>query len=1002
MAAEGKQALEEVLAQVARQVQAARHVPASTYRLQLSPGFTFKDAARIVPYLSELGVEDCYCSPYLKARPGSLHGYDIVDHGALNPELGDAEDYAGFTKALHDAGMGQILDFVPNHMGMFGNKMWDDVLENGRASSCSRFFDIDWFPTFSELSDRVLLPILGDLYGRVLEAGQLQLAYEGGAFFLTYFEHRLPIDPSTYGSILEAYLEDIKGELGETHPDYLEIVSIVTASRNLPRRSETVPERLEERVRETQVMKRRLSELTTSNSAARSLVDKAVNDLGGEKGNQSSFARLHELLERQAYRLSYWQVASDEINYRRFFVINDLIGLRIEDPLVFERAHRLVRRLIAEGGIDGLRIDHIDGLFDPSCYLAALQRLAWTERVRGAIARGPEIAQTDLEKIGGMIDASTPAAPRTIYLVVEKVLAQGERLPETWPVDGTTGYQFGSLIDQLFVDPRHRRALLETYREFTGMTADFRDVVYKSKNLLLSTAFSAPLTALAGEANRISDGSWQYRDFTFNNFRDAIREVISCFPIYRTYVDPQHESKNRNDVEVVNAAVREAKRRNPAMIVAVFDYLRDILNLRYPGSGTPEDRESQGLFVAHFQQLTGPVMAKGAEDTAFYVYNPLISLCEVGGNPGRLGVRSRDFHAANSQRLAVMPDSMLCTSTHDSKRSQDVRARIDVLSEIPAGWKSAATRWALVNRRLKEVVGEEIVPDSNDEYHIYQSLVGSWPSGRVGPTQVKQYGERFHQYVTKALREAKVHTSWVAPNPAYEEATHRFVDGLFDPSGPFQSDFQKLLPVVSVCGAYNSLSQVVLKCFSPGVPDIYQGDEMWTFNLADPDNRRPVDFNKRLRLLEAVKAVEVSGRPGRLAQRLGSRPTDDRLKLFVTWKSLSLRREQKQLFQRGDYIPLNGTSLGRSHAVAFMRRLGTAEAIVVVPRLTVGFTRKGTVPPEGAQVWGISTIQLPSGSRRKTYRNIFTGERLSLTDSGRSLSLADVLHVFPVAVLVSL
>ena len=624
MEARPQGSLEQAVAAAAKQVQLAKHVPASTYRLQLNRFFTFKDATRIVPYLSELGVEDCYCSPYLKARPGSLHGYDIVDHGVLNPELGDLEDYDGFTKAIHDAGMGQILDFVPNHMCMFGNEMWDDVLENGRAASCSRFFDIDWFPAFSGISDRVLLPILGDLYGRVLEDGRLQLGYESGAFSLGYFEHRLPIDPSTYCLILGPHLDELKRELEETHPDYLEMVSIVTASKNLPGRGETVPERLEERVRETNVMKRRLSDLMTRNAAARSLVDKAVKDLGGERGNEASFARLHDLLERQAYRLSYWQVASDDINYRRFFVINDLVGLRVEDPLVFERVHRLVRRLVAQGSIDGLRIDHIDGLFDPSSYLEALQKLAWAERVRGSIVRKAEIASIDPEEIDAAVAASAPDVPRSIYVVVEKVLAQGETLPDTWPVDGTTGYQFGSLLDQLFVDHRHHRAILGTYREFTGMTADFRDVLYTCKKLLLSTALSAPLTALAGEVNRISDASWRYRDFTFNNFRDAIREIISCFPFYRTYVDPHHESKNRNDIDVIAGAIREAKRRNPAMIAEVFDYLGDILSLRYPGLGEPEDRDRQRLFVAHFQQLTGPAMAKGAEDTAFYVYNPLI------------------------------------------------------------------------------------------------------------------------------------------------------------------------------------------------------------------------------------------------------------------------------------------------------------------------------------------------------------------------------------------
>ena len=1001
-------ALSSKLVEEARKIEKGRHRPISVYRLQFGRHFTFRDAADLVPYLQDLGITDCYCSPYLKARPGSLHGYDITDHNELNPELGSQEDYDEFVGQLRKHNMGHILDFVPNHMGMFGNPMWHDVLENGPASPYATYFDIDWKPAKAELYGKVLLPILGDLYGKALEEGQLTLQYNHGTFTVQYADHSLQIDPGTIDNILDPTMEVAKSTIGEGSPDYLELQSIITASKNLPKRTDTRPGKLAERRREKEVIKRRLADLTARNSKARRVIEEAVSAFKGIPGDNASFRKLHELLENQAYRLSYWQAASDEVNYRRFFVINELVGLRMEDPAVFEATHQLVRRLIAEGKLDGLRIDHVDGLLDPGCYLWQLQKSCWVDMAVRTLSDKPEFSAIEKESIEDELsrysEEEVEANPRSeamkpLFLVVEKILAEGEALPESWPVDGTTGYEFSCLLDRIFVDTGHRRATLDTYRQLTDETERFKDIVYDSKILVLNTSLAAPLTSLAHELNAISETTWQYRDFTLTSLRDTIREIVACFPVYRTYIDAIHGSIESRDKRIIDAAVREAMRRTPAMGSEVFDFVRDILTLGYPPEMGDEGRSQLRLFVMHFQQFTGPVMAKGMEDTAFYIYNPLMSLCDVGCSPDRIGGTVKEFHEANILRQKQAPLSLICTSTHDSKRGQDTRTRIDVISELPEEWRAAVRRWGRLNDAFRTITSDGIAPDRNEEYSIYQTLVGTYPTDKMSSHESRLYAGRIQEYVLKSLREAKVHTSWINPNSEYEQQVHTFVNQILNPSGPFLADFAELNKIVATCGSYNSLSQTVLKVFSPGIPDIYQGDELWSFNLADPDNRRPVDFEKRVDLLRRLAERHRTKGASHLASDLLRSDGDQPLKLYTLWRSLTYRRENAALFLQGSYKPLTGTGLARSHVCAFSRRYGGGEMIVVVPRLLAELTHNAAVLPLGIEVWRDSTLTTPR-RRGKNYRNIFTEEILTVGSSAHpGLRLSDIFKTFPVAAL---
>ncbi|MBI2851184.1 MAG: malto-oligosyltrehalose synthase [Chloroflexi bacterium] len=1003
--------ISDVFENVRRRASEAKRNPVSTYRVQFNHNFTFRDAAALVPYLHELGITDIYASPYLKARPGSMHGYDITDHNSLNPEIGSEEDYRSFVARLHKHGMGQILDFVPNHMSIIDNPWWMDVMENGLSSPFAEFFDIDWYPAKAELYEKVLLPILEDQYGKVLEAGLLRLDFLNGAFYIKYGEHTLPIGPRTAALPLEDCLARVRETLGEGHADFLEMQSIITASHNLPARHETTQERTSERLREKEIIKKRLWELHQKNEKVRVSLAETVDAFNGKVGVSRSFDRLHELLDQQVYRLSYWRVALDEINYRRFFDNNELAAIRTESRRVFNLSHKLLKQLLRERAVTGLRIDHVDGLFDPSEYLWRLQKARFLGLCRDELETArPAVDQPDFEeKLLEKYDEELRLNPDSaivhpLYIVVEKILGEKERLRGTWPVDGTTGYEFANLLDGIFVNRRNVRALRNIYCWFTKTDEDFRDIAYYCKDLIMRTSMSAETNVAALRLDRVAEKSRWYRDFTLNSLRDTIREVIACFPVYRTYINASGNPVSDEDKTVISAAISQARRRNPALSGSLFDYLRDTLLLKYAPDLDEEGRREQQQFVMHFQQLTGPIMAKGVEDTAFYRYNPIVSSNDVGGNPARLGNTVREFHLHNAIRHRAFKHSLLATSTHDSKRSEDVRARINVLSEMPGKWKTARVRWSRLNRRKKITLNEERVPDRNEEFLIYQTLIGTYPIEEMDEAERQKCADRIQTYILKAIREAKVHTSWVSPDTAYEEGVAAFIAAILDPSpsNTFLVDFIGFNKQVSCGGMYNSLSQVVLKAFSPGTPDLYQGNELWNFSLVDPDNRGQVDFTLRIKTLEVLKErAAKSENLSKLTEELLSNISDGRVKLYVTWKALNYRRENSDLFNEGTYVPLEAAGGRKTNICAFAWRMGSKQIAVVAPRLVAKFTQNGAVPPVGRQVWGDTVLQLPGRARIMPYRNIFTGELIQSAANGRRvvLPVAQVLATFPIAAL---
>ena len=972
--------------------------PVSTYRLQFHGGFRFDDATRLVPYLDRLGVTHCYSSPYLMARPGSTHGYDICDHTRLNPEVGSREDYEAFVAALRARDMGQILDFVPNHMGIDPrtNPWWRDVLENGRSSAFARFFDIDWDPIKPELRGKILLPILGEQYGLVLERGELRLGFGDGALHLDYFEHHLPINPRQAVRVYEHALADLQTSLGEDDADLREYLSIMTALRNLPTINESEPGRIAERRREKEVARERLGRLVAQSPAVRDHIDRAVAFFNGVPGEPASFDSLHALLEQQAYRLSDWHSASHEINYRRFFDINALAALRMEDPEVFAATHVLVAELLAAGSLSGLRIDHPDGLFDPAAYFQRLQDL--------------------------------PRPSARLYVLAEKILSEGEALPEGWPIAGTTGYAFANQVTRLLMDPAGERPLRQFYERFTGRSVPFPDVAYESKKLITGTSLASELNVLAHALNQISESNRRSRDFTLESLRGVLQEVVSCFPVYRTYV--REDGWTPSDRDRIEAAVLEARRRNPAIASSQFDFFREVVLPRRDstdeaGGGwdrrdgyAPVDRadyEKRLAFSMKLQQFTAPVQAKGVEDTAFYRYNLLISLNEVGGEPARFRCDVADVHAANEARCERWPLEMLTTATHDTKLGEDVRARITLLSEVVADWRRHVARWARINATHRTPVRGRLAPDRNDEYRFYQVLLGAWPTtaGAAPPAQAPdELVSRVREYMTKATKEAKVHTSWVNDNQAYDQAVARFVEQAL--AGPkarkFLASFVPFQARVAGIAVANSLAQLVLKLASPGIPDFYQGTELWDLNLVDPDNRRPVEFERRAQLLDALDPLLPDlGQPdaGSAAERLDllSRLLDDwadgAIKLWVTASGLRLRRARPDLFRIGRYERLATTGSRADQLFAFARTHDATAALAVVPRLV---SRLGDGWRAWANAWGTTAVVLPPSLSSVAWVNVLTGESIEgVQGEGgtTTVAAAQLMKSCPVALLAS-
>ncbi len=1074
----------QVLAHLAR-----RHtVPRATYRIQFRAEFDFYGAADVVPYLADLGISHIYASPFLTTIPGSSHGYDVCSHSELNLEIGGATGFTQLVRELRQHRMGLLADIVPNHMSASSyNPWWRDVLENGPNSPFAQFFDIDWQPIKDELTNKVLLPILGRQYGVALENGELQIEHRDGGFEIRYFDKFLPMGPKTALPILTLGLEKLAAQLGADSPHYVELQSILTALEHLPPQTATSIEATIERQREKEVIKRRLNDLQSVCPAVHEFVNDRLREINGRPGDPHSFDLLDLVLSEQAYRLCYWRTASDEINYRRFFDINELAALCMENPLVFFRTHQFIMQLAACGLIDGFRVDHVDGLFAPEQYLWRLQWQYLVEVVRwrmlvqeqlglgadstgekefelavetlarinadttgsrasGPIANDPQnephrlarlverlctrlklpipVAEDWMAVLGVDLDTATAldgsalstdfestelsssdsatAGDPPLFVLVEKILGPNEPLPERWPVAGTTGYAFLRSCNGVLIDPTGWEIIDKNYARLSPDTADYDCAAKAGKQLILRAAMASELQMLAHRLNCISEQHRASRDFTLNSLRLALRDVLVCFPVYRVY--PRRGIVAERDQRFVRQAVAMAKQRNPATDPGVFDFIQQVLLLEHPPGLSQQAIDERELFAGRFQQVTSPVMAKGVEDTAFYVYAPLLSANEVGSDPSQPAVTVEAFHADAQVRQQHWPHAMLASSTHDTKRSEDVRARLNVLSEEPQKWQNAIRRWSKLNRRWRCTVEGLLAPDANDEYIFYQSLLGIWPLSTPEPHTHSDLVLRLQCYMEKATREAKRHTSWIRPNQQYDEALREFVANTLTTveDNRFLSNFLDFQRVLAHWGLINSLSQLVLKLTAPGFPDIYQGQELWDFSLVDPDNRRPVDYRVLLHMLKSlVEQVRLQDALSDLAAELAQHVDDPRLKLFVTWRLLTLRAQLPALFDRGQYIPLRTLGPGADHLIAFARRLvePTMSCLVVVPRLLrrlttqIGAEDSAHTQPSDHALWQDTFVECKELAGSKL-TSAFTDRALELEPLVPVVELFDTLPVW--------
>ncbi len=990
-----------LLHQVAAELETVRR-PLATYRVQLHKGFNFDDAAAVTAYIADLGVSDFYTSPYLKAAPGSMHGYDVLDHQLLNPELGGAEGHERFIAAVKAQGLGHLFDIVPNHMGIgSGNTLWREVLENGPSAQAARFFDIEWHPVKEELADKVLVPVLGDRYGAVLERGELKLVLVDGAFEIHYFDNVFPVNPRSYVQILKYRIEELEQKLaGDIALDDLK--SIITALQNMPMRKEVDADRMEERRREKEVAKRRVAHHCKKSPVILAHLEENVRLFNGTPGKPRSFDLLDKLLGAQAYRLAHWRVSSEEINYRRFFDINSLAAIRVEDPVVFEEAHRVPLRLLAEGKVTGLRVDHPDGLAYPTEYFRLLQDARILQRAQ-ALASGFGFDWGQLEPLFReelaeelRVRGRASALFRPLYVVAEKILGRTETLPSSWAVSGTTGYDAMNAINGIFIDRANQNRFEKLYARFIGDEVDFEELVYQKKKLILYTALASEMNLLARQLNRISEGNRWTRDFTLYSLRAGLIELVACFSVYRTYIAGEGKI-DEHDRRYVLQAVASAKRRNPAENASIYEFIADILLQKFAAYVEESERPAQKAFAIKLQQTLGPVMAKGVEDTTFYVYNRLISLNEVGGEPVHFGSTVDWLHEQNALRAREWPLSLVATATHDTKRGEDTRARIDALSELPDEFRKLLAVFARRTEGLRRDVDDRHAPDRNEQMLLLQTVLGVWPAAAGMPSQqeLESLRDRVQQYLFKAAKEAKVNTSWIQEDQRWEEALRAFVTGLFALPARHKL-WGDLLPFarrIGEIGLHNSLSQLVLKLSMPGVPDIYQGCELWDFSLVDPDNRRPVDFALRRAMLAEMRASSLA--KAELARSLYQGWEDGRIKLFITQAGLQARKRLPQLFTEGGYSKLRGEGPRAANLCAYARTGKDGQlAIVVVPRLVAGLLDGARLNPDS---FSETRIQIPNSA--SPFRDALTGEERQV--HGDSLACDELFSTLPVAFLVN-
>lgn len=925
-------------------------IPTATYRIQFTPSFGFQDANAVVSYLADLGISDLYASPIFKAAKGSSHGYDVVDPNRLNPELGKISDLEALAAKLKKYKMGWLQDIVPNHMAIDSeNQLLMDILANGPGSRYFQFFDVDWDHPAASLNRRMLTPFLGRFYGECLEDGEIVLRYGPDGFKIAYYDLVFPLRIESYSDLFHN-LSQLKKKPAEDDPDFIKLLGILYVLKALS--SNDAPE---ERSAQIKMIHRILWELYTDNSVIRAFVEEIVRSFNGEKGKAESFNALDDLLSQQLFRFSFWKVAAEEINYRRFFCINGLISLRMEDEHVLGHTHGLIFDLIERQIVTGLRIDHVDGLYDPTSYLRKIR-----ER-----------------------------APKA-YIIVEKILNSTEDLPQFWPLQGTTGYDFINYVNGVFCQKENERQFSKIYSDITGLKDSYEDVVRNNKKLIIQEDMASDVHNLALLLKKISSRDRHGSDITLNALRRALTEILAVFPVYRTYISEVVVSDT--DRKTILDAVNRARANFPALLHG-FTFVRRFLLLDFPDYVHEEEKRDWLHFAMRFQQFSSPVMAKGVEDTTHYVYNRLLSLNEVGGRPDRFGCSLNEFHNFNAKRRELWPDSLSATATHDTKRGEDARARINVLSEMPSDWLKQLRKWIRINRDKKQRVFDLAVPDRNDEYFFYQTLIGAFP---FADAEYPEFIERMKRYIVKAVREAKIHTAWLKPDTEYEDAYVAFAEKILTPSenNAFLKEFIPFCQRVSHYGILNSLSQTLIKITSPGVPDFYQGTELWDLSLVDPDNRRPVDFEIRRAMLADIHKQDNAD-IGRLIQSLLSTKEDGKIKLFLIYRALKAKKANQVIFRSGAYLPLKSTGKFKSHVIAFTWRYQRQWALVIASRFLSHLVQTGDFPL-GRQVWQDTGVMMPGGAPA-CWRNVITNEEV--ISAGRAVSVGDLLLSFPVALL---
>ncbi|HEY2462337.1 MAG TPA: malto-oligosyltrehalose synthase [Candidatus Acidoferrum sp.] len=957
----------------------------SEYRLQFSKDFTFSQATQLLGYFSELGITHILASPIFSSRAGSTHGYDVTDPTRLNPELGTEADFETFHQALRQRGMGLMLDIVPNHMSASTeNSWWMDVLENGPDSAYASYFDIDWHPPSRSLDNRILLPILGRPFGEALDHKELDLTYLDGRIFVQYFDTLLPLAPKTYGKVLSHRIDQIKQSVGELSPAYQEYVGVAAAASALAANDTLNPIAVGDVRSRFQSVKDRLQSLVSREPAINHFFLDTLRDISGIEGHPSSFSFLETLLDQQFYVLAYWQNVNEEINYRRFFTITDLVGVRVENPLVFDATHALVNRLIERDILAGLRIDHIDGLFDPLAYL---------HRLNESIAKRP------------------PSARQSIHIFVEKILAKEEPLPSDWPVAGTTGYDFLNALNRFFVHPGGGRRMRQIYLAFLRKDIDYNDEIQRKKKLVMATILGVEMRSLGNQLAVLARQDRYARDLSRIELTRVLIDITASLSVYRSYIRNLEVAPDHR--KLIEHAVAEAQARQPRMNPSALDFVRDVLLLNNRPHLLPEQREARLSFVMRWQQFTGPIVAKAFEDTFLYIYNPLISLNEVGGDARPSTAALSDFSAFIQQRQKHWPQAINATTTHDTKRSEDVRARINVLSEIPDEWQTHLNRWTKANAPRLTTINGQSVPDRNEETFIYQTLFGMWPLDlNDRPTAV----QRLQAYAVKATREAMVHTRWTKPNIAHEEALSNFIAAILTSGtdNSFLQDFCAFQKRIAYFGMLNGLSQTLLKIFCPGIPGFYQGSELWDLRLVDPDNRQPVDFQKRSAMLASIRQ---HGDPSiSIAQDLTKNWHDGRIKLYLIWVALNFRKTHTDLSTQGNFILLPARGRRAENVAAFLRHHNNEWCIAAVPRWLANASqfpqerrenpRQSTTQlrdahqPDQSKFWETTEIRLPDNIPN-TWHNVLAGEQITATKtkSHRYLPVSTLLSNFPVALL---